>query len=82
MSRLKDLIAKSEARLAADHAEARRIIPAAPASDAPDPELEAALAKVASGELATAFRTRNGSLVTTRTSGGPMHKLQESGKAD
>jgi hypothetical protein len=41
-----------------------------------DVELQAALAKVAAGQLVAAFRTRNGVLVETKGT-GPLHRLQK-----
>jgi hypothetical protein len=79
---VKQRIEKDAARLIADHAEARLIVkPDAPAiKPEDDTELQSALAKVASGQLVAAYRTRNGSLVTTRAPGGKLHELQRSDK--
>jgi hypothetical protein len=73
MSR-KEQIEKAQARIARDDAEARLVKPPALPAIKPedDADLQAAFAKVAAGELATAFRTRNGSLVTTRAPGGEL----------
>lgn len=52
-----------------------------PAEDV-DVELAAALKLVKEGKLATAYRTRNGTLVTTKgavMNDGELHRLQENG---
>jgi hypothetical protein len=80
---VKARIEKDQARRVADHADAAKITPPALPAIKPedDVDLQAALAKVASGELVAAFRTRNGSLVTTRAPGGKLHDLQKSADA-
>lgn len=64
MSNLRDII---DAKLQESQDDAS-ILKYSPPVRAADPELDAALASVERGELAAAFRTRNGALVITHKS--------------
>lgn len=65
MANLKDRIEKELDRRQEDRSELRAPPPPVRTND---PELDAALARVARGELARAYRTKNGALVITMPS--------------